>query len=343
MATLGRRVGLVLFTLMLLFVARAARADGGSSDEKCTGPEACCPDKVDERIDHVVTVKPGVVLLGVANVNERSGTWDADYYLYEEWPPTPAFTPRTEVVNEVERKSVAFDDTELRDGTCVRSRRIHSTLRSEFNLHVFPFDEQTLTLQLSDDQYESTEVRYGDKPHVAGLDDAVRTMVSGWQVSGEPTYVRTTQAFKWEPGAPHYDYGTFGVTVRRHVTFHLTRYFLPLFIILIVALSAFWIDPEDLNSQMAIGVTCLLAAIALQFAEGGTLPEVSYLTLADRVYAVCYVGIAGAVVESVVVNAMVRKGHKERAMRIDRLCRYAFPVAILLALALSTQRSFAIH
>jgi len=338
-----RSIIAMVCALLIACLARSSRADDTRADEHCSGPEECCPEKLVEKLDHTVTVKPGVVLLGVANVTERTGTWDADYYLYEEWPPTPGFVPRTEVVNEVERKSVAFDDTELRDGMCIRSRRIHSTLRSEFNLHVFPFDEQTLTLQLSDNEFESNEVRYGDQPHVAGLDDAVRTMVSGWHVTGEPTYVRTKSAFKWEPGAPSYDYGTFGVTVRRHVTFHMTRYFLPLFIILIVALSAFWIDPEDLNSQMAIGVTCLLAAIALQFAEGGTLPEVSYLTLADRVYAVCYVGIAGAVVESVAVNAMVRKGNKERAMRIDRLCRLAFPAAILVALAASTARAFFMH
>ncbi len=329
----------LLGALLLVCFARVARAEV-AADAKCNGPDECCPDKVVDELDHLVTVKPGIVLLGLSNVTEKSGTWDADYYLYEEWPPTPGFVPRTEVVNEVERKSVAFDDTELRDGVCIRSRRIHSTLRSEFNLHVFPFDEQTLTLQLSDNQFDSKEVHYSDKPHVVGLDDGIRTMVSGWRVTGEPTFVRTSTAFKWEAGAPSYDYATFGVTVRRYVTFHLTRYFLPLFIILIVALSAFWIDPEDLNSQMAIGVTCLLAAIALQFAEGGTLPEVSYLTLADRVYAVCYVGIAGAVVESVVVNAMVRKGNKERAIRVDRLCRRAFPVAIALALALSTYRAF---
>jgi len=36
-----------------------------------------------------------------------------------------------------------------RDGTCIRSRRIHSTLRSEFDLRAFPFDKQTLTLRTS--------------------------------------------------------------------------------------------------------------------------------------------------------------------------------------------------
>lgn len=325
----------LLFGLLLLFVARSACA----LEEKCSGPEACCPEKLVEDLDHQVTVKPGVVLLGISNVSELTGTWDADFYLYEQWPPTPGFTPRTEVVNEVERKSVSFDDTDLRDGICTRSRRIHSTLRSPFNLRSFPFDAQKLTLVLSDNEFADTSVMYATQPYVLGLDDSVRSMISGWYVSGEPTFVRTATAFKWEPGAPTYDYGTFSVTVKRQVTFHLTRYFLPLILIVVVAFSAFWIDPEDLGSQMQIGVTCLLAAIALQFAEGGTLPQVSYLTLADRLYAVCYVAIAAAIVESITVNALFRRKSKEVAMRVDRLCRWIFPAVLVLLLALATVRS----
>ncbi len=325
----------LLVAFALLF-ARGVRAD----DAHCTGAEECCPEKLADHFDHVVTVKPGIVVLGIANVNEKAGTWDADFYLYEEWPPTPGFTPRTDVVNEVTRTSTTFDDTSLRDGTCTRSRRIHSTLRSEFNLRTFPFDEQHLTLRLSDDQYDSKRLVYGDHPHVMGVDDAVRTMVSGWKVMGDPSFSRVNTVFKWEPGAPSYDYGTFAISVRRHVAFHLTRYFLPLLVIVCVAFSAFWIDPEDLNSQMQVGVTCLLAAIALQFAEAGTLPEVSYLTLADRLYAVCYVVIATSIIESVIANALVRRGKRDTAMRVDRLCRRLLPAVLLVALAASTMRAF---
>jgi len=326
----------LLAVLALLFATRSALA----VEEKCSGPEACCPEKQVEELDHQVKVTPGVVLLSISNVSELSGTWDADFYLYETWPPTPGFTPRTEVVNEVERKSVSFDDTDLRDGLCLRSRRIHSTLRSAFNLRRFPFDAQKLTLVLSDNEFDDKSVSYPPGPYVLGLDDSVRSMISGWRIAGEPKYARTATAFKWEPGAPTYDYATFEVTVKRQVTFHLTRYFLPLILIVVVAFSAFWIDPEDLGSQMQIGVTCLLAAIALQFAEGGTLPQVSYLTLADRLYAVCYVAIAAAVVESISVNALVRRKSKEAALRVDKACRRIFPALVILAITVATIRSF---
>jgi hypothetical protein len=328
------RLVAVFAALLVFLCARGALA----VEEKCSGPEECCPDKQVNHLDHLVSVKLGIVMLAIANVSEKSGTWDGDFYLYESWPATPGFTPRTEIVNEVARASTTFDDTELRTETCIRSRRIHATLRSELNLRLFPFDTQALTVKMSDNQFDEKALLYGDAPQIAGIDDTVRGMVSGWRVTREPAYARAVVPFKWEQGAPAYDNATFSFTVARHVTFHLTRYFLPLLLILAVAFGAFWIDPEDLGSQMQIGVTCLLAAIALQFAEGGTLPEVSYLTLADRVYAVCYVGIAAAVVESITVNSLARHGHKERAKRVDRICRVLFPSLVVVALVVSVLR-----
>src|SRR6185369_1840698 len=108
------------------------------------------------------------------------------------------------------------------------------------------------------------------------------------------------------------------------VTFHLTKFFVPLFVIVMLAFAAFWIDPEDLSSQLTIGITCLLAAIAFQFAEAGTLPEIAYLTFADRVYVVCYVAIGLAVLESIWTNVLARRGKKERAQKIDLACRWLF-------------------
>lgn len=331
------RLGAIIVALLCLLCSREALA----VEEKCSGPDECCPDKQVDELDHLVTVKVGIVMLGIANVSEKSGTWDGDFYLYESWPAVAGFTPRTEIVNEVARASTTFDDTELRSGTCVRSRRIHATLRSELNLRLFPFDTQKLTLKVSDNQFDSKQLVYGDAAQILGIDDAVRDMVSGWRITRDPDYKRAIVPFKWEEGAPAYDNATFSFSVARHVTFHLTRYFLPLLLILAVAFGAFWIDPEDLGSQMQIGVTCLLAAIALQFAEGGTLPEVSYLTLADRVYAVCYVGIAAAVLESIFVNSLARRGEKDKARRLDRVCRVLFPGLVVIALGVSVARVLA--
>jgi hypothetical protein len=142
------------FSFALATFARTARAD--ADDSTCDGPDVCCPKAIVDHLSAPVHVAIGVVFVGFSEIAERSGTWDADDYLYESWPPTPGFTPQTEIVNEVARGRAQFDSTEIRDGRCLRSRRLRSKLRSDYNLRTFHFDAQSLKLTLSDDLFTST-------------------------------------------------------------------------------------------------------------------------------------------------------------------------------------------
>ncbi|HEY4239065.1 MAG TPA: hypothetical protein VGM88_04590 [Kofleriaceae bacterium] len=305
----------------------------------CDGPSECCAGQIVHGAP-MRSVALGVAILGLSNINERAGTWDADYYLMEEWSAAPGFTPQTEIVNELSRLGTQYDTTLLVDGHCSRSRRIRSTLRATYNLRRFPFDHQELAIEISDDEFPASELRYLDTPSALGFEDAARETLSSWKIECDPVLTHVVQAFRWERGTPEYDNASVTFGVRRHVTFHLFKYFLPLFVIVALAFSVFWIDPDELGAPATIGITCLLAAIAFQFAEASTLPEVSYLTLADRVYVVCYVAIGAALFETITANALARRGERERALRIDGWCRCLFPVGTLIALAASIVRAF---
>jgi hypothetical protein len=72
-----------------------------------------------------------------------------------------------------------------------------------------------------------------------------------------------------------------------------------------------------------------------QLAEAGTLPEVAYLTFADRVYALCYTVLAAALMFGVYGNALVRRDRKDRARWLDRKARWAFPVGLMVRIVRS--------
>lgn len=341
-AIVGFRLEAVLAFVLTLFALalphRAFAADSKSST--CDGPPECCPAALGpEEHGSVHAVEVGVVLIGIYDINEKASSWTADFYLYEQWSKSTGFVPQTEIVNETNRISEQFDETELRGDRCVRTRRIRSTLHTSFNLRTFPFDRQDLTLDVSDAKYESREVEYPQTPKIAGLDDSVLHQLSGWKVISGLTHERTRRAFKWDEGSPDYDHATFSVSVRRHVSYHLARYFLPLLLIVVVAFSVFWIDPDDLSSELTIGVTCLLAAIALQFAEASSLPDVSYLTIADRAYSICYVAIGLAVLQTIYTNRLARGGKRNTALLVDRYSRIAFPALLVFATVIAIVRA----
>jgi hypothetical protein len=308
---------------------------------RCEGPDRCCGTAESFETTAPLPVSVGVAIEGIHNLDEKTGGWDVDYYLYEKWTPHPGFTPQTEIVNELSRQDFAgFDLVELKNGLCERSRRLHSTLRVDYDLRRFPFDDQNLLLVLSDAQFDASQLLYRDRPTVADLDAHVFTQVSGWRIPSPIVYSHDVRRFTGEEGSPRYDYATFAVPVERRTIFHVTKYFFPLLLIVVVGFSVFWIEPDDLNTQVSIGVTCLLAAIAFQYAESSSLPEVAYLTLADRVYVACYLAIVLTMLESVYAHSVVKKGHHAKAMRIERRSRIVFPLALLAAVGLSVALSF---
>jgi hypothetical protein len=328
-------VGVLLAIFYVVLGAAEAHA------RTCDGPAECCPPGEVPTLPALVNVQLGVVLVGLHNVDEKTGTWDADFYLNESWTATSGFAPETEIVNEVSRQSEQFDHSELRAGRCFRSRRVHSTLRSSYNLRTFPFDHQRLTLEFSDAEFAQEFLRYTERPSVSDLDDEAKEQLSNWKIAGPLDYSHKTRVFREDGAAPRYDYATFSLPVRRHIAFHLTKFFLPLLVIVAVAFSVFWIHPEDLNTKASIGVTCLLAAIAFQLAEAGMLPEVAYLTLADRVYAICYTMLALSLMFAVYANSLVRRERTSTALKLDRIGRFVFPACVVAALALAVLRSSA--
>src|SRR5262249_28650547 len=160
-------------------------------------------------------------------------------------------------VNEISRQSSQFDETVIHQGRCVRSRRIHSTLHTRFDLKRFPFDEQKLMLDIGEAEYDASDLSYNATPLHLELDADARDELTAWTVKGDPTWSISQHSFSPHPGSPTYPHAVITVAVRRQVGFYLTRFFLPLLLIVAVAMTVFWIHPEDLNSQIGIGVTCL--------------------------------------------------------------------------------------
>lgn len=308
--------------------------------ERCEGPPECCPVEHVEHLPTRVTVSVGVVFVGLYNIDDRAQAWEADYYLYEAWAPTPGFTPQTELINETSSHAAHFDETVFEAGRCVRTRRLHSVLHSPFDLRLFPFDRQRLTLRLADAERSSGEVAFAATPYALSLGDDARGEALSWVVPPRPRYAVATRPFAHHPSAPGYDVATVTIDVARRPGFYLTRFFLPLLLILAVSFTVFWIHPEDLGAQAGIGVTCLLAIIAFQSGQSNTLPAVEYLTIADRIYATAYTLVALAVVESVYTNILARRGHHETATRIDRAARIAFPIGAIVFSAIGVLLAF---
>jgi hypothetical protein len=94
----------------------------------------------------------------------------------------------------------------------------------------------------------------------------------------------------------------------------------------------FAVHYENIHDRVGISLAALLACIATQFAISFNLPQISYLTIIDRIFLVTYGCIALGVLVST-MQATLFRGEPERAARIDRLAGLGLPVLFFVLIA----------
>ncbi|MCB9600193.1 MAG: hypothetical protein H6720_07530 [Sandaracinus sp.] len=288
------------------------------------------PAKADERV-----VYAGVYLHDVARLELRDGMVDVDLELWAKW--RGELDPsELQIANaaELEREQLS----EERDGDWHSVRwRVRGTLRGEFPLQRFPFDEQVVVVAL-----ELPEARGRLVPDAAGSGMAEELSLTDWLHEPElrPRTERRTVASDLglleREGLPStVNRVSYEVRLVRPIETVALKLFLPLVIIALVAFVAFFLPADALDARSSIGVTALLSCFAFQYTIAESLPAVAYLTLADLLFLLAYVVSTAALVETIVVHALARQRSHERAVKVDLVSRFAFPLLTALGVYLA--------
>lgn len=214
------------------------------------------------------------------------------------------------------------------DGRAEFTGRVTATLRARLDYRRFPFDTQVLPIELESFPWNRDEVTLlPDREH-SGYGQL--TALSEWEVVG--LHIDQKEEIRVRDVVPFSDL-CFSVSVKRDTGFYLWKIFLTVVIIVALTWVVFWMSGEGLGRRAGISSSGILTVIAYQFVTTSSLPKVSYLTVADKVMILSVVMIAFTMVESLLVDGLTRTD-PERKLRIDRVCRVAFPCAFGLALLL---------
>lgn len=317
-----------------MFVLPARAEDDGKG--ACTGPPECCVSKAAEVTELPTKVRVGTRIMRVEKIAEQDGNFAGEITLMTSWKAgdlRPELHPR----NAAEA-SFPLDETKLSNGTCYRERRVIAKFQTWFRLRRFPFDRHDLRINLEDRTHGAKEITYENElwPNTISI-DALRELPA-WKIPEMP-YIHSVKdsTFAFPLDSSHPQLVLLHVPVERHSSFYLTRFFLPLLLLVAISYSIFWVRADDLQSSSAIGITCMLSIIAFQLAQADSLPRVPYLTIADRIYTVCYLLIALTIGCAVYEAHLFRQGKEKKADAVDRIGRRWFPVlAVALAVGSTT-------
>jgi len=98
----------------------------------------------------------------------------------------------------------------------------------------------------------------------------------------------------------------------------------PLALIMFMAWTVFWIDPNFLPSQVGVATASVFSLIAYRTALRLSLPKVSYMTRADIFILGATLLVFGALAMAIATGRLAKSGREEVALRVDRWGRWVY-------------------
>ncbi len=281
----------------------------------------------------------GLYVLDISKINDVDQSMTADFALRVRWrdprlatdkPGVRTFevqdiwTPRLTVVNSRRLWKTWPDTVDVdQDGNVQFRQRFFGTLTARLDLHDFPFDRNTVTIELLTAGATPDEV-------ALVLDESVTGRASDFSLVDAaigPGTV-TTGTYFFAPGNVDLPSLTYSFEVRRYAAYYLWKIILPLTIIVFMSWLVFWIDPKQFGPQVGLAATAVLTLIAYRFLLGSLVPRISYLTRLDIFIMGATVLVFLGMVEAV-TSARIAQKNEKRARRLDRLSRVVFPSAFV--------------
>jgi len=198
------------------------------------------------------------------------------------------WSPGMEVMNQIEPLSLVEIEEMVHypSGMVEFSRRINVKTVADFDFHHFPFDVHTLDIRFTAFGYSAEEVLLvTDKSKLSSNFDITQHntpefLTIGWTCEDELIHT----AFEDQDSM----FSCF-LTVQRNNANVLTITVFPEILIVLFALSAFFIRGDKSDIRIGITSTSMLTIMAFLFVVSSELPQISYLTWLHYYSFLCFV------------------------------------------------------
>lgn len=120
--------------------------------------------------------------------------------------------------------------------------------------------------------------------------------------------------------------------IERNQNYYIFKIMFPIFFLLLITWSVFWISSNELESRITVSTVCLLTLIAYNFIIDQSLPKLSYLTFIDSFILVSYLFAGIPTIQSVVSKLLYVNKSENTSLKFDFYCRFIIPLTYILIL-----------
>lgn len=274
-------------------------------------------------------VETGIFAMNLYNLDTSSNTYYADFYIWFKWKGDIDPTANLEYTNGVEDwgaiSTPAYEEPEkMPDGRFYQVLRVEGRFAQPFALSRYPIDQQNLRILIENSVYTANQLAYVADKEQSGYSSDLS--IPGWKIQGFDlsNLVReyTSNFGDTRLGeTAEYSSMQYSLTVSRPISFFVWKLLLPLIIVVVTSWGALLLNPKHVDSRIILPVTALLTTVFLQQSYSSTLPDVGYLVLLDKIYAIAYVLIIVSILEAIVTADRIKDEKLEEIAQVVRLDR----------------------
>jgi hypothetical protein len=273
-------------------------------------------------------VKTGFYPINVYQLDLSSNTYYVDTYIWFNWKGKIDPIANLELSNAVEEwgmnQQPGYPEPQKQpDGSLYQIIRVEGRFFQPLELEKYPLDQQRLGILIENSIYTAKDLVYTIDTQDSGFADTLA--IQGWQVTGwkAESLLRSYQSRFGDRAAAldPYSIAHYELLIARPISYFLWKLLLPLVIVLVSSWGALLLNPKYVDMRIEIPVTALLTTVFLQQSYSFALPEVGYLVLLDKIYALAYLLIISALMEAIITADWVQDEKPEdyaRVMRLDR-------------------------
>ena len=241
------------------------------------------------------------------------------YALSDIWNPRPTILNKRRIWTSWP-KQLYVDSA----GNVLFRQRYFGTMTARLDLHDFPFDHNTLKIEIISTEYGSDAVNFVLDEKLTGRSETF-SVVNASVDEGRAT----VGSFHFAPAGMDMAQIKYEFVTSRYTSYFVWKVILPLVIIVMMSWLVFWIEPAQFGPTLGLSATAVLTLIAYRFLLGNLVPRVSYLTRLDLFILGATILVFMGMVEAV-ASAKVATRNEQWARRLDRVSRVLFPASFIL-------------
>jgi hypothetical protein len=205
--------------------------------------------------------------------------------------------------------------------------RVRAELVSQFNLKLFPFDSHRLSISFEDKIIQDDKLVYEADMSMTGIHPSA--VIVGWSLDKQ--WAAKIDRDSYGIYGQNYSRATFSIGVQRPKLSAFLKNLTPALIITLSGFLALLMGADKATPRLTLTTSALIGSVLFHINMTSSMPPIGYLTVADRIMLINYLGLAIVLIVNVKVMSLSEQGVTDIMTHPLGKCRYWFLGGFVLA------------